>query len=383
MDACTRVRMAMNHEEPDRVPAFESTFTNNALMRYHDMKVANTNLTVFKIMPYIPFINRLAKWALRRPRLVSLGIKGMFELYKRAEIDLCPTATALFPHKMIKGGFIDEFGRKMKMEKYEKDGTLIMGYYGGTLNDFDDYESTEKPDPFDASRLAMFYAGQKLEKKMDGKVCQIPFTSGMMEVTWEGFGIENFSRLLAKRKQIKKVFDDRGKFAVEIVKQLAEAGAEFIGIYDDYGYKADLFMSPRNYRKYVIPWLKEICSTAHKHGSKIMLHSDGNLMKIMDDIVDAGVDALNPIEPTTANPDYDIFKLNEKYGDNLTFAGNISPQMLSTGSIKEIKSYAKRLLTELKPNGGYIFSSGHSINPAVTADRWQAVLDTREKYGYY
>lgn len=383
MDARTRVRMSMEHEEPDRVPAFESTFTNNALMRYHGLKVGDANLTIFKILPYIPFVNRLLKWGLRKPKIVALGVEDMFKLYRRAKLDLCPTASALFPQKMIKGGFIDEFGRKMKMERYEKDGTLIMGYYGGTFKDFNDYESTEQPDPFDESRLAMFRGAKKFEERMNGEVCQIPFTTGMMEVTWEGFGIENFSRLLAKRRKIKKVFDDRGKFAVEVVKRLGEEGAEFIGVYDDYGYKADLFMAPRNYRKYVIPWLKRICDAAHKHDAKLMLHSDGNLMKIMDDIVEAGVDALNPIEPTTANPDYNIFNLKELYGDRLTFAGNISPQMLSTGSIEDIEAYSKRLLTEVAKGGGYIFSSGHSINPAVTPDRWQAVLDTREKYGYY
>jgi len=106
-------------------------------------------------------------------------------------------------------------------------------------------------------------------------------------------------------------------------------------------------------------------------------------MLLFDDILKCGVDALNPIEPTTANPDYDIFKLNEKHGDKLTFVGNISPVMLAEGSIQEIEDYSKKLLLELGPGGGYIFSSGHSINPAVTVDRWEAVMRMREKYGNY
>ena len=57
--------------------------------------------------------------------------------------------------------------------------------------------------------------------------------------------------------------------------------------------------------------------------------------------------------------------------------------MLATGEISEIESYAKRLIRELAPGGGYIYSSGHSINPAVTVDRWLAMVNIKEKYGAY
>jgi uroporphyrinogen decarboxylase len=142
-------------------------------------------------------------------------------------------------------------------------------------------------------------------------------------------------------------------------------------------------MSPAKYRTYVFPWLKRICDAAHKHDCRILLHSDGDLIDIFEDIINCGVDALNPIDPTTANPKYDIFALHAKYGDRLTFVGNISPVMLAIGTIAEIKDYAKRLIRELAPGGGYIFSSGHSINPAVTVDRWEAVMQIREQYGSY
>ncbi|MFX0012115.1 MAG: uroporphyrinogen decarboxylase family protein, partial [Candidatus Hermodarchaeota archaeon] len=117
--------------------------------------------------------------------------------------------------------------------------------------------------------------------------------------------------------------------------------------------------------------------------SHILLHSDGDLMEIFEDIVKCGVDVLNPIEPTTANPEYDIFKLHQKYGDQITLCGNLSPQMLATGEISEIKTYAKKLIRELAPGGGYIFSSGHSINPAVTLNRFEAMQNVRRNYGQY
>jgi uroporphyrinogen decarboxylase len=114
-----------------------------------------------------------------------------------------------------------------------------------------------------------------------------------------------------------------------------------------------------------------------------MLHSDGDLLTVFEDMVKCGVDIIDPIESTTANPDYDIFKLNERYGDKITFSGNLSPIMLAFGEIQEIEDYAKRLIRELGPGGGYLFGSGHSINPAVTIDRFEAMYNVLRKYGAY
>ena len=152
---------------------------------------------------------------------------------------------------------------------------------------------------------------------------------------------------------------------------------------DDYGYKGGPFMSPLNYRKYVFPWLKRICDTAHKGGLKFILHSCGDIEKIFEDIIKCGVDAVHPIEPTTANPEYDIFKLNEKYGDKITFVGNVSPQDLSDKNPEIIRDYTKRLLKEVAPGGGLILSSGHSINPAIKLENFLAMRETLSKYGKY
>ncbi|GAG91220.1 unnamed protein product, partial [marine sediment metagenome] len=69
--------------------------------------------------------------------------------------------------------------------------------------------------------------------------------------------------------------------------------------------------------------------------------------------------------------------------DKITFVGNLSPIMLAMGEISEIEDYAKKLIRELAPGGGYIFSSGHSINPAVTVDRFEAMQNIKRKYGTY
>jgi len=382
MDAPTRVLMAINHEEPDRVPAFESTFTNNTIMKHYGFNSMPMG-GLLKMLRYVPFRHSLLRSTFKNKRALITGLEPLVRFYRIVKLDLIPTICSLFPRKLIKGGFVDEYGRIMKPEIYSANKTEILGYHGGYFKSFEDYESWEQPNANDMERITGFLAGKELQKKYNNDVFVIPSSGALMECTWEGFGIENFSKLLAHKKQVDKIFGDRGKFTLELVKILAEHEAKLILLFDDYGYKKGAFMSPRMYQKYVFPWLKQICDTAHKLGSKIMLHSCGDIYELLPDIIGCGVDAINPIEPTTANPEYDIFKLHAKYGDKLTFVGNISPQMLSTGEISEIQNYAKKLITELAPGGGYIFASGHSINPAITLDRWLALMEVREKYGKY
>ena len=272
----------------------------------------------------------------------------------------------------------------MEYKTNPSDGMTILYYMGGTIENYEQYQEFTNPNPDNLLREKIFKSAKKVEKEYNNDLYLVPSISGMMEVTWEGFGLENFSKLLARPSEAKQVFDDRGQFALDMVKRIIEWGKQTaVLIMDDYGYKKGLFMSPQNYREYVIPWMKRICDTAHKAGLKVILHSCGDDYKLLDDLINAGVDAMHPIEPTTANPEYDIFKLKEKYGDKLCFIGNVSPQDLSDKDPLFIKSYTKKLIKHIAPGGGFILSSGHSINPAVKLENFLAMRETLDKYGQY
>ncbi|MCP4760163.1 MAG: hypothetical protein GY870_00180 [archaeon] len=387
MDAVTRVLTAINHEEPDRVPACESDFSAASIIKHY----LGPNASSYGAVGYlrnlykIPFISAIMRMMMSRTSTGASPFKSMLNLYREVKLDLFPAFFEMQPWKFIKGGFIDNFGKINKVEDYPGDDSQIVGYHGGIFKTIEDYENFPgHPDPNSSGFLKSFLALRRYqEEKIENKVFAIPAICGLMESTWEGFGIEIFSKIIAKPKVAQKLFDRRGKSAVQLASIYAENDAKAVWVYDDYGYKGGLFMSPRNYRKYVIPWIKKICQATHKHGCKLILHSCGDIEPIFGDLIEAGVDAFNPIEATTANPEYDIFKLNERFGDKTTFIGNIAPQMLSTGTQEEIKDYSMKLIRELAPGGGFIFSSGHSINPAIPLENFQLLLKIREKYGFY
>lgn len=383
MNAPERVLIALDHKEPDRIPAFESTFTNNKIMKYYGLTPGEDIYDILKLKNK-RHGNKILKKNLEKKDTFKKVYTQTHELFRRVGIDIVTTLSSLYPREILKesDGFIDEYGRIMKFEYYQ-DGTLILGYQGSVFKSYEDYESWEQPDPNWEPRINSFLGGRDIQKQLKNEIFSVPSTGALMELTWEGFGLEIFSRILVKPKQAKRVFDDRGKFTLELVKILAELDAKLIVLLDDYGYKNGLFMSPKYYEKYIFPWLTRICSAAHERDTKILLHSDGDLSEIFENLIKCGIDAINPIEPTTANPKYDIFELNRKFGTQITFSGNLNPMMLATGTITEIEDYAKKLIREIAPGGGYIFSSGHSINPAITIDRFEAMQNIRRKYGKY
>ena len=155
MKAPERILKIINHEEPDRVSAFESAFTNNTIMRHYGID---------------PDKER--------------GYKAYYEFSRRVGIDLVLSITSLFPRKFLKdkSTFIDEYGRIMKYEPTE-DGTAILAYHGGNFKSFEDYESFKQPDPNLKARMDNFLLGRKIQKELNNEVFSIPATGSLMECT--------------------------------------------------------------------------------------------------------------------------------------------------------------------------------------------------------
>ncbi|UCD00576.1 MAG: hypothetical protein JSV23_06710 [Promethearchaeota archaeon] len=390
MQARERIITTIEHEEPDRVPSFETSVDNLQVCEHFGEKYFIDE--VVKMQSFChnlcfrseKLLSKFMNFMTKKDFAIKKAIEPWIKLYTKIGFDMVTSALCHHPLIFKKNGWIDEFGRKMTFKKNPEDSMSLLYYTGGTFRTFDDYQQFPRLDPDNILREKMYKTSKKIEANLKGKIFVIPYINGIMEATWEGFGLENFSKILGKRNQIKEIFDDRGTLALELTKRIIDWG-ETGAIYmtDDYGYKHGLFMSPNNYRTYVIPWIHQICKTAHKADLKVILHSCGDIFPIFEDLVKAGIDVINPIEPTTANPEYDIFKLHERFGDKITFCGNLSPQILATGETSEVETYSKRLIQELAPGGGYIFSSGHSINPAVKLENFFAMRRILEKYGKY
>jgi len=101
----------------------------------------------------------------------------------------------------------------------------------------------------------------------------------------------------------------------------------------------------------------------------------------MDDIVNTGLDALDPLEPMAA---MDIGKVKEQYGDRIALAGNVDcGELLSRGTAEEVVEAVKETIAKGSPGGGHILASSNSIHPAVKPENYRAMLAAAKEFGQY
>jgi uroporphyrinogen decarboxylase len=165
---------------------------------------------------------------------------------------------------------------------------------------------------------------------------------------------------------------------------LQEAGP-FIQIYratDDLATQNGLLMSLNMYRARLKPYHRKYLEFVKSHTSAaILYHSCGNVAGLIDDLVEIGVDAINPVQ-VSALPD--TAKLKSQFGDKITFWGGIDTQhVLPHGSVDEVAAEVRRRIHDLAPGGGFVLSAVHSIQADVPPENILAMADAARSYGAY
>ena len=167
---------------------------------------------------------------------------------------------------------------------------------------------------------------------------------------------------------------------IALFERIWDAGYPFDAIhwYDDMGYKGTTFFSNDMYRELLKPVHRRAVRWAHDRGIYAHLHSCGNIMTRIDDLVEIGVDCLNPLEVKAG---MEPLTLKARYGDRLTLHGGINAVLWDDRDA--IVAAVEEAVPVLKENGGYIFSSDHSIPNTVSLSNMQAIIDTVKKAGAY
>ncbi len=167
---------------------------------------------------------------------------------------------------------------------------------------------------------------------------------------------------------------------IALFDRVWDAGYHFDAIYwpDDMGYKGTTFFSNEMYRDLLKPVHRRAVEWAHAKGIYAHLHSCGDVMTRVDDLMDIGIDCLNPLEVKAG---MEPITLKEKYGDRLTLHGGINAVLWDDR--EAIVQEIKRVVPVLKQNGGYIFSSDHSIPNSVSLENMTAIIQAVKEAGKY
>lgn len=213
--------------------------------------------------------------------------------------------------------------------------------------------------------------------------------AGLFEVGMYMRGLENwFCDLMLDTAGVERMLDvyvERILDRIDKVIPLVGDKLQVVRLYhDDMGNQNGLAVSPEVLRNIMFPRHKIIIDRLRKYtDAKIMLHSCGAIGQIIPDIIEAGVDIINPLQMNCDN--MDIAAIKAEYGKDITLWGGgcDAVDVLTNGSIDEIKDHVKKMLEICMKDGGFVFCNTHNIQADIAPEKIMAIYETVEKYGRY
>ena len=223
---------------------------------------------------------------------------------------------------------------------------------------------------------------RELETIMPPGMKAIAYVGYVYTSVWWLMGFEGFIEALADDPALidaifDRVIDTQWKVFERLI-ELPALGA--IWHPDDIAYTEGLIVNPTLLRKYVFPLYKRMGEVCNARGIPYMLHTDGDITEVMDDVVDCGFNVFHPVEPKAM----DIEEVKRKYGRKLCLIGNIDlGYTLTRGTPQEVDAEVRERIRVLAPGGGYCVSSSNSVTEYVPYENYLAMRNAVLKYGRY
>ena len=194
-------------------------------------------------------------------------------------------------------------------------------------------------------------------------------------------GMEDFMMACYEdREFIEEMLDVSTEYWFNFVKAVVAEGVDALTIGDDVAFKTGLFISPNLFKELWFPRMTRIIEPALNANIPIEFHSDGRIDDIVDDLIEIGIDCINPMDPYCV--DYREYK--KKYGKRVALAGNIDIEFpLAKGTPEDVEKDVKEHMDVLKPGYGYIACSSHSIVNYIPYENFVAMINAIHKYGVY
>lgn len=201
------------------------------------------------------------------------------------------------------------------------------------------------------------------------------------EYLWRCIGTENALLWMAAEPELFEAFVNRvGRFLLGLAEaQIAAGKGRLVGMYiwGDVAYRNGMLFSPDLWRRVFKPHVKALIDLCHRHQLMVIYHGCGNATPIYEDFVEMKLDAYNPLE---AKADLDVVKLKGLYAGRLAFCGNIDMRVLETGDADKIRREVQYKL-QASRGGGYIFQSDHSVSSSVAPESYALAIETLREYG--
>lgn len=160
----------------------------------------------------------------------------------------------------------------------------------------------------------------------------------------------------------------------------AHGGLDGFALCSDYCLNVGPFLSPGLFAEFVTPFLSRLIAGYRAMGFYTIKHTDGNIMPILDQLVQANPHALHSLDPQGG---VDIAEVKRRVGDRVCLIGNVNCGLMDTGSVAEAQDSARYALRHGMPGGGYIFSTSNCVYTGMALARYEAILEVWRDEGNY
>ena len=244
-----------------------------------------------------------------------------------------------------------------------------------TLRDLEDFQW---PDPADPGRYqGLRERATALHEQSDYAVILNP-GSGPVHLCQflRGYGTW-LEDLLVRRAFAEGLTDRIVDFWVSVATRALEEAGEFIDVVmfgDDIGTQNAPLFRPDLYRRVIKPQHKRMVQAVKRCGKPVLYHSCGSVYRLIPDLIELGIDALNPVQVSAA--DMDTKRLKQEFGRDLTFWGGIDThRVLPMGTQEEVREEVKRRIGDLGKGGGYVLCAVHNVQPEVPPENVVAMYE--------
>jgi uroporphyrinogen decarboxylase len=199
-------------------------------------------------------------------------------------------------------------------------------------------------------------------------------------------GVEQILLDLALNPEIAQEIIQRiAAFYLEYARRTLAAAGGGIDIFmmgDDFGTQAGPLLSPAMWRQFLRPGFEAFVGLAKRYGSRVAHHSCGSIKPLIPDLIECGLDILNPLQPDAR--DMDHRELKRLFGDRLAFHGSVSIQRaLPFGTPDDVRNEVRERFEALAPGGGFIVCTAHSIQADTPLENIEALFDAYRTLGRY
>jgi uroporphyrinogen decarboxylase len=261
---------------------------------------------------------------------------------------------------------------------FNEDGTLFRKWASegsGVITNAEEFERYQFPQSADFD----YWKFEQVRSILPDGMGVIGQYGDIFTMTWEMMGFEGFSSSIYENPELVKALNERvGELVLSMFEVMAQSNAvDALWYSDDIAFTQGLLVSPDTLEEYFFPWLRRIGDLAQQYNKPLLYHTDGVLWDVFDTIIDCGVDAIHPLEPKAM----EIAEVKRKYGDRLCLLGNIDVDILSRGTIDQIRTLVRDNVERVGYNGGYCVGSGNSIPEYVKYENYMALLSATREFG--